>query len=577
MTSRHPDLSSLYQGFREQYLDYDALSRQVQAWAEAYPDIARLRSLGKTPEGRELWLLTIGQDPDRVRPAVWVDGNMHAVELAGSSVALAIAEAAIRLHLDADAAELGVPGLALPGLREALFHVLPRMTPDGAEKVLTQGGMLRSVPRPMPGEQNTPYWHPEDMDGDGRCRFLRIQDPGGDFVESVDRPGLMLPRRPDDPPPWYRLYPEGRIVNWDGQTIPDPEFLVGTTDLNRNFPYNWKPEPDQVGAGAYPGSEPESEAIVRFAVDNPNLYAWLNLHTFGGVFIRPLGDRPDTQMDPSDLAIYRQLALWATEHTGYPTVSGFEQFTYEPDKPLHGDLMDFAYHQRGCLAEVCELWDLFASLDMPEQHRFVDNYTAHGWDEVERLAEWDTKENKGRIFQGWQQIEHPQLGMAEVGGHDPLIGILNPPPEELPQVCNNLVRYWMHVARLLPRIVLEEVLVTRLSEGLVEVRATVANHGYLSSRGPASSHHLPWNTPLYADLETRDCRLRHPEMLHQKLGDLDGWGRGIGSGSDLPWHQYSLGNSHRRTISWLVQGEGTVKLRVGNERVGWIERTVNAC
>jgi len=36
--------------------------------------------------------------PDRTRAAAWVDGNMHAVEVCGSSVALAIAEDVIALH-----------------------------------------------------------------------------------------------------------------------------------------------------------------------------------------------------------------------------------------------------------------------------------------------------------------------------------------------------------------------------------------------------------------------------------------------------------------------------------------------
>ena len=40
----------------------------------------------------------IGRNPDEARPAVWIDGNMHASEVCGSSVALAIAEDIIALH-----------------------------------------------------------------------------------------------------------------------------------------------------------------------------------------------------------------------------------------------------------------------------------------------------------------------------------------------------------------------------------------------------------------------------------------------------------------------------------------------
>jgi len=589
MSKQYPRIADLDMGFRERYLTYAELTSQLQAWAGAYPDIVQLKSIGKTPAGRSLWLLTIGPDPERTRPAVWVDANMHAMEFCGVNVSLAIAEAAIGLHLQPDTAsessESGghkPPGnqpylnsQAVTELRDVLFYIMPCISPDGAEDVLQRGGVTRSVPRQSNGERPEPHWETRDLDGDGRCRFLRMEDEAGDFVASPRHPGLMLPRLLDDPKPWYRLYPEGEIRHWDGHTIPTPAMMAGSTDLNRNFSWNWKPEPEQAGAGMHPGSEPESRAIMEFAGRHPNLYAWLNLHTFGGVFIRPLGHSPDSRMNQSDLALFRQLAEWATADTGYVTVSGFEEFTYEPDKPLFGDLTDYAYHQRGCLAQVCELWDLFARMDIPRQKPFVHHYAVSSRDDLERLADWDTRENKGRVFKAWKPLQHAQLGAVEVGGHDPLIGLLNPPPEELASICNGVVRYWLRVARLLPRLVLEELMVSHLESGLMEVKLTVANHGYLSTQGLESSRDLSWNTPLYADLTTRDCRLPYPDQSHQQVGHLAGWGRGKESGGDLPWYQQSPGNQHRRTLHWLVRGEGMVTVRVGNARVGWVEQSVS--
>ena len=55
--------------FREKYLGYDELTRVVQTWAREHPSIVRLESLAVTPEGRDLWLLPLGPDPDRTRPA----------------------------------------------------------------------------------------------------------------------------------------------------------------------------------------------------------------------------------------------------------------------------------------------------------------------------------------------------------------------------------------------------------------------------------------------------------------------------------------------------------------------------
>src|SRR5262249_11732693 len=146
----------------------------------------------------------------------------------------------------------------------------------------------------------------------------------------------------------------------DGFTAPAGGFFSDNeTDMNRNFPYNWAPEPKQVGAGAFPTSEPESRAVSAFASRHPNVFTWLNLHCFGGCYIRPAGDRTDKQMDQKDLALYLQIGEWTEQITGYPMVSGYEEFTYEPDKPLRGEISAFAYAQRGAVSMVCELWDFW--------------------------------------------------------------------------------------------------------------------------------------------------------------------------------------------------------------------------
>src|SRR5438552_1080077 len=159
------------------------------------------------------------------------------------------------------------------------------------------------------------------VDGNGIASYMRKQDPIGELVEirgengELLDPPVMGPRMPEDPGPYFKLYPEGRIVNFDGTRIPNPHFLSDNPyDFNRNFPYSWAPESQQEGAGHYPGSAPETRAILDFATGHPNIFAWLNLHTFGGVLIRPLGDKPDSKMNPADLAIFEQVEAWMTEH-----------------------------------------------------------------------------------------------------------------------------------------------------------------------------------------------------------------------------------------------------------------------
>ncbi len=352
-----------------------------------------------------------------MRPGVWVDGNMHASELCGSSAALAIAEDAIRLHTHPAEELHGLPAHVRERLRGVLFHILPRMSPDGAEAVLKTGRYVRSVPRDDRPNRNHARWQSQDVDGDGLQLVMRKLDPGGEFVESSEARGLMLERQLEDPGPYYKVYPEGVIENFDGVTIPTPSFLSDNQpDLNRNFPFEWHPEHEQIGAGAFPMSEPESRAVVEAASRRPHLFAWLNFHTFGGVFIRPLGDKPDSKMDQDDLALFRQIAAWCETCTGYPTVSGFEEFTYEPDKPIRGDLSEYAYHQRGCIAFAVELWDLFERVGFEKKKRFVDRYTHFERADMVKLAKWDAEHNAGRVLAQWKKFRHPQLGEVEVGG-----------------------------------------------------------------------------------------------------------------------------------------------------------------
>ena len=566
--------------FRKKYVDYGELMQQLEAWAREHPQLVRVTSIGKSAEGREIPLLAIGREPDEARPAVWVDGNMHATELCGSSVALAIAEDVIGLHqgepgprpwpLEGGSATQGaIPPHVRDILKEVTFYILPRISPDGAEAVLKSGRYVRSSPVDQRRHKGHAYWEAHDFDGDGTIGFMRQQDDDGELVELEGYPNVMVPRMPDDPPPYYRLYPEGRIVNFDGRRIPDPYFLSDNQyDFNRNFPYSWAPEHEQEGAGDFPGSAPETRAILEFTIAHPNIFAWLNLHTFGGVLIRPLGDKPDHKMDQEDLAVFRQVEAWMKEFSGYPTVSGFHEFLYTPETPLKGDMTDYAYHQRGCIGYVVELWDLFRQIGVEPKKPFVDVYSRLDRKDFVALAKWDRAENKGRVFREWRKVRHPQLGEVEVGGLDLRVGISNPPYEKLDEVCAQQSAAFLRVAALLPRVAVEVVKQDVLGPNLTRIELRVVNRGYLGTYGLSSAKKLPFVEPLRATFEcSGGLQVGSPLEKVVELGHLDGWGRGLYNGVSIffPW---TRGNVHERFLTVVVEGRGKLKVRIGSVRVG---------
>jgi hypothetical protein len=561
--------------FRHRYLRHAEIEAQLAAWAASDPAFVRVVEIGKSREGRALSVLVIGREPDRRRPAVWVDGNMHATELSGSSVALAIAEDVIALHRDPRACPSGLSADAAAALREVVFYVLPRMSPDGAEAVLESGRYVRSNPRDDRPNRGAPRWVAGDVDGDGLALAMRVQDPGGEYVESRQSPGLMLPRTLEDEGPFYRVWPEGHIEGFDGFHVPDPFFLSDNeTDLNRNFPYSWAPEPDQIGAGKFATSEPESRAVVEFTTAHPEIFAWLNLHTFGGVIIRPFGDQPDRKMPPSDLALYRQIEAWSDELLGYPTVSGFEEFLYEPDRPLRGDLSEYAFHQRGAIGYVVELWDLFTRLGMPRKKPFVDVYSHWTRADLENLHRFDREENAGRMFVPWRKAQHPQLGEVEVGGFDGRVGLSNPPYELLPDLCARHAAHFLRVAALAPRLsVTTNVRV--LGEAQAAVDVDVANLGYLPTHVLATAKKLPWNEAPYLEVRAEGgLRLADPTDVRRALVHLDGWGRGRFDPSSSIFVMRGRGRANATRTSIAVSGHGRLVIRVGSCRLGFLERVV---
>ena len=93
--------------------------------------------------------------------------------------------------------------------------------------------------------------------------MMRMRDPNGPWKTHSDDPRLLVARRPDDVEgEFFRVFPEGTIQNWDGVTVSIAPAFEGL-DLNRNWPADWAPEGEQLGAGPYPASEPEVQGARR--------------------------------------------------------------------------------------------------------------------------------------------------------------------------------------------------------------------------------------------------------------------------------------------------------------------------
>jgi murein tripeptide amidase MpaA len=167
------------------YPDFRQLSDRLQGFARDYPELARLDSIGKSHEGRDIWLLTLTRfttGTAESRPALWVDANLHSIELVGSVAALQLAE--LLLTGDGEREDIG------RCLDRYTIYICPRVNPDGAELALaTPPRLIRSSARPWPFDEPLHDGvEARDIDGDGRVLTMRIPDANGPWKISEREP-----------------------------------------------------------------------------------------------------------------------------------------------------------------------------------------------------------------------------------------------------------------------------------------------------------------------------------------------------------------------------------------------------
>src|SRR5690349_19907135 len=107
---------------------YNELTRLLKEYAKEYPILMRLESIGKSHEGRDVWLITatnFKSGNDLEKPAFWVDGNIHTSEVTASAAALYLINALVTKYQQDETFRRALDTRA--------FYIVPRVNPDGAE------------------------------------------------------------------------------------------------------------------------------------------------------------------------------------------------------------------------------------------------------------------------------------------------------------------------------------------------------------------------------------------------------------------------------------------------------------
>ena len=507
--ARKADVPSL---FPFGYLDQAALTAAFEKLAKDHPSAVQVKSLAKTRQGRDVWMVTVGRPPKEndkegaLKPSILIVANLEADHVVGSHVALALVE---RLA-EADGKDPSVTKI----LDERTIYVVPRLSPDGAEAVLAGKPRrdLRANFTPIDRDRDGKFNEdgPNDLDGDGFSLSMRVKDAKATLMpDAKDARILRKPEALKGEKPVYSEMTEGIDDDNDGAIDEDPP---GGVNLNRNWPQGWTEFNPETGVS--PASEVEVNALIRFAFAHPEIVA---VWSFG------LNDNlKGTAPGPDAPYLNELIKAFTTANTVNPTPAKEETPKDEPkaepvaekksdalvtpppaDAPrpkaqgkgagrgglrgagaaaattpaavavptpgvegtTDGALSEWASQQFGVVGLASRLWP------RPE----APGLTGDG---DQRWFEWNDKVMGGSTFVPFHEATHPKLGKVEVGGWKPGVR-LNPPVEQIPGIADRHFAFLKDLTIRMPALNIRDVKAEIKGGGLFEIKATVENTGFL--------------------------------------------------------------------------------------------------
>ncbi len=437
------------------YYNYKGISEFTERIAKAHPKLAKRTSIGKSYEGRDIWMLTVSNfengNPDR-KPAIYIDGNIHSNEIQGTEMSLYTAWYLTESFGDVEfITEL---------LNDKTFYIVPTINPDAREHFMTKANTAsspRSGLKPIDNDgdgliDEDPM---DDLNGDGHITMMRRKSDRGTFREDPTYPNRMIRVPRDEYGDYEMLGYEGLDNDGDGRINEDRE---GYYDPNRDWGWNWQPDYIQGGAHKYPFSLPETRAVKDFVMTRPNIAAAQSYHNSGGMLLRGPGVAEDIRTyNRQDVQVYDMLG-----RMGERLIPGYRYLVvYDDLYDVFGGELDWFYGVRGVFTFSNELWTSYQMFQTNDR-KPTDSY------------EFDKYLLFGDATVKWEPYDHPQYGKIEIGGFKKNFGRAHP-GFLLEQDAHRNMAFTIYHAYHTPKLEIDEITEKNLGGGLKEVTAVVTN------------------------------------------------------------------------------------------------------
>ena len=440
------------------YYTSEGLAALGKKIADAYPNLVRRKSIGKSTQGRDIWMLAINNykkgNADR-KPGFYVDGNIHSNEIQGGEICTYTA-----WYLTES---FGKNDYITEMLNDRVFYIVPTINPDARNDYMLEGNTPHS-PRAgmiaLDDDRDGLFDEDgyDDLDGDGSITRMRRKSPYGNMIVDPKDPRKMIQIGPDDVVTVQRyefLGGEGIDNDNDGRINED---TYGYYDPNRDWGWKWQPDYIQRGAYKYPFSAPETRAVADFVMTKPNIAGAQSYHNSGGMILRGPGAQEDiSTYNRQDIRIYDAIGK-----KGEKMIPGYRYLTvYKDLYSVFGGELDWFYGSRGIYTFTNEIFTRFA------YYKDKNGGRDQSYDFDKDLQFYDS-------FTPWKKFNHPTYGEIEIGGFKKNFGRATPGFMLEEEAHRNMAFTFYH-AHHMPRLSIADIKVKKLKGGLKEVTAYIKN------------------------------------------------------------------------------------------------------
>ncbi len=568
------------------YRDNQQIADLLKGLAEAYPNLSRLESIGKSIEGRDIWVITItdfNSGEESHKPGFWIDAGIHANEIQATEVALYTAWFLLEMH--------GENEFVQNLLRDRVFYILPDLSPDSREAHFYNPNTTnspRSGQRPVDDDRDGRVNEDglTDLNGDGHITQMRIRDPKGRYKSHPEYPALMIPVADDEQGEYALLGSEGIDNDGDGRVGEDGD---GSYDPNRDWPWNWEPSYVQRGAFRYPFSLIENRVLAEFVLKHPNIAGAQTYHNTGGMLLRGPGAKSDSYQS-QDLAVYDQIG-----RVGARILPNYRYMNVADDLyEVFGGEIDWFHQVLGVFTFTNELFAQYNYFhDRAEQGSGQGPGGPGGPGRGQARSGSGPLSNPGPITGSaprsgqrdishefdryllfgdglvpWEEVDHPVYGKVEVGGVKKNWG-RQPPGFMLQEECHRNMAFTLYHADQMPLVKIEEVNVKQLADQLFEVTAIVENTRVIPTHS-AVDVQKKITRPNHVSIEGEGIKValgsHSSDFLFQRAN--------IAKKDPATIKVTPLGGKSRTYVRWIVQGSGNVTIKTDTIKGGRDEQSV---